>query len=90
MGRNLYILAGTFGLLAAVGFVLSVTHAGSMNASAGDASLWRVTGIALLFVALLCALGGVMSSLFEQAERRHEAERRAARAAREADGAGRR
>jgi uncharacterized membrane protein YecN with MAPEG domain len=79
MGRNLYILAGTFGLLAIVGFVLSVTHVSSLNGSAGDASLWRVTGIAMLFVALLCALGGVLSSLFEQAERRHEEQRRKVR-----------
>ncbi len=80
MGRNLYILAGTFGLLALVGFVLSVARVSA--SSAGDASLWRVTGIALLFVALLCALGGVMSSLFEQAERRHEEQRRKVREAR--------
>lgn len=77
MGRNLYILAGTFGLLALVAFVLSVAQVSA--SSAGDASLWRVTGIALLFVALLCTLGGVMSSLFEQAERRHEEERRKVR-----------
>jgi hypothetical protein len=75
MGRNLYILAGTFGLLAIVGFVLSVTQ----TASAGDASLWRVTAVALLCASLVCALAGVLSSLFEQAERRHEEQRRKVR-----------
>ncbi|WP_263377935.1 hypothetical protein [Granulicella paludicola] len=80
MGRNLYILAGTFGLLAIVAFVLSISRFSA--SSPGDASLWRVTGIGLLFVALLCTLGGVMSSLFEQAERRHEEERRKVREAR--------
>jgi Na+/melibiose symporter-like transporter len=79
MGRNLYILSGTFGLLAIVGFVLSVTNFGPQMGSAGDASLWRVTAIALLCAALVCALAGVLSSLFEQAERRHEEERRKVR-----------
>ena len=70
MGRNLYILAATLGALATVSLLLSVTGLAQTPGSPGDASLWRLTGVALFFLALLVALSGVLSSLFEQAERR--------------------
>ena len=75
MGRNLYILAATLAGLAVVAVVLSFTHAAQQLGSAGDSSLWRTTGIWLFFVALLVALGGILSTLFEQAARRAENER---------------
>ena len=75
MGRNLYILAGTLGSLALVSVVLSFTNFGGDAGSPGDVSLWRTTGIALIVVALVVALAGVLSSLFEQAERRAEEQR---------------
>ena len=70
MGRNLYILAGTLALFALVSFGLSYTNLSHQPGSPGDASLWRFTGLVLLVVALLIALAGVLSALFEQAERR--------------------
>ncbi len=70
MGRNLFILAGTLGVLGLVSLVLSLTGVAQAPGSPGDASLWRFTGVILLFVGLVVALGGAMSSLFEQAERR--------------------
>ena len=76
MGKNLYILAATLGGLAIVAAVLSFTNIAQQPGSPGDSSLWRTTGIGLFFVALLVALGGVLSSLFEQAARRAEDERR--------------
>lgn len=82
MGRNLYILAGTMGALALVSIVLSFTNIAQQPGSPGDASLWRMTSIALLCVALVVTLAGVLSSLFEQAERRHEEQRRCQREAR--------
>lgn len=82
MGRNLYILAATLAGLALLSLILSVTNIAQQPGSAGDASLWRTTGIGLLFVALLVALGGTLSSLFEQAERRHEAQRQSQRRSR--------
>jgi len=82
MGRNLYILAGTMGALALVSIVLSFTNIAQQPGSPGDASLWRMTSIALLCVALVVTLAGVLSSLFEQAERRHEEQRRRQREAR--------
>ncbi len=79
MGRNLFILAGTLTLLAAVSIVLSYTNIAQQPGSPGDVSLWRTTGLALFVVALVVALAGILSSLFEQAERRTEEARRASR-----------
>lgn len=79
MGRNLYILAGTLGGLAALSVVLSFTNIAGQPGSPGDAMLWRTTGIALIAIALILALAGVLSSLFEQAERRATQQRNEAR-----------
>ncbi len=79
MGRNLYILGGTLGTLALVSIVLSFSHVGEVPGTPSDASLWRTTGVALLAVALIVSLAGVLSSLFEQAERRAETARRTER-----------
>ena len=75
MGRNLYILAGTLGTLALIAVALSFSHIGEAPGTPSDASLWRTTGVALLAVALVVGLAGVLSSLFEQAERRAEQHR---------------
>jgi hypothetical protein len=79
MGRNLYILAGTLGGLAIVSVIVSFTNIAGQPGSPGDALLWRTTGIALLAVALIVGLAGILSTLFGQAERRAEDQRRAAR-----------
>jgi hypothetical protein len=75
MGRNLYILAATLGFLALVSFALSFTNIAQQPGSPGDVALWRMTGTALFFVALVTALGGILSALFEQAERRAQLQR---------------
>lgn len=79
MGRNLYILAGTLALLGLLSIGLSLTHLTQQPGTPNDSMLWRTTGIVLVCVASVAALGGVLSTLFEQAERRHAAEREAAR-----------
>lgn len=79
MGRNLYILAGTLTFFAFVSFGLSYTNLSHQPGSPGDASLWRFTGLVLLVVALIIALAGVLSALFEQAERRSDEARQAGR-----------
>ena len=76
MGRNLYILAAALVFFALVSVLLSFTHVAQQPGSPGDAALWRTTGIVLFLIACVTALGGVMSSLFSQAERRAEQERR--------------
>jgi hypothetical protein len=79
MGRNLYILAATLGLFALVSCGLAYSNVAQQPGSPGDASLWRTTGLGLFVLALLIALAGIFSSLFEQAERRDEEARRRGR-----------
>lgn len=79
MGRNLYILAATLGGLSILSIVVSFTNIAGQPGSPGDAMLWRTTGIALLAVSLIVALAGMLSTLFGQAERRAEEQRRAHR-----------
>lgn len=82
MGRNLYIFAGTLGTLSLLAVALSFTNIAGQPGSPGDAALWRTTGIALFALALIVALAGILSSLFEQAERRSTQQRNAQREAR--------
>jgi hypothetical protein len=79
MGRNLFILAATLTLLSLVSCGVAFTNIAQQPGSPGDASLWRTMGLALFVIALLVALAGVLSSLFEQAERRAEEARHAKR-----------
>jgi len=76
MGRNLYILAATLLVLALVACGVSYTNIAQQPGSPGDAALWRTMGMAMFVVSLLVTLAGIFSSLFEQAERRAEEQRR--------------
>jgi len=76
MGRNLYILAATLTAFALVSCGVAYTNIAQQPGSPGDASLWRTMGLVLFLVALVVALAGMLSSLFEQAERRSEEARR--------------
>jgi type VI protein secretion system component VasK len=75
MGRNLYILAATLGVLALISFALSFTNVAQVPGSPGDVRLWRTTSVALIFIALIVALAGILSQLFQQAERRASEQR---------------
>jgi len=79
MGRNLYILAGSLVLFSLISCGIAYTNIAQQPGSPGDASLWRTMGLGLFVVGLLVALAGILSSLFEQAERRDEEGRRAKR-----------
>ncbi|HEY6377207.1 MAG TPA: hypothetical protein VIX90_16925 [Edaphobacter sp.] len=79
MGRNLYILAATLGLFALISCGVAYTNIAQQPGSPGDVALWRTMGLGLFVIALLVALAGILSSLFEQAERRSEEERRTKR-----------
>jgi hypothetical protein len=79
MARNLYILAGTLFFFALASFGLSFLNIAQQPGSPGDVALWRTMSIAFIFLALVVALAGSLSSLFEQAERRAEEARRARR-----------
>lgn len=75
MARNLYILAGTLFFFSLVTLALSFTHLAHQPGSPGDVSLWRTMSIAFFCLSLLITLAGMMSRLFEQAERRAETAR---------------
>ena len=77
MGKNLYILAATLFAFSLVSCDLAYT---SVAQSTGDRSLWHTMGLVLLLISLLVTMAGMLTALFEQAERRtqerEEAERR--------------
>ena len=79
MGRNLYILAGTLLILAVISFGVSYTNIAQQPGSPGDMSLWRTMGLALFVISMVVSLAAVLSSLFEQAERRADEDRRTRR-----------
>lgn len=79
MGRNLYILAGSLIVFALISCGIAYTNIAQQPGSPGDVSLWRTMGLGLLLIGLLVALAGILSSLFEQAERRADEARRARR-----------
>jgi heme/copper-type cytochrome/quinol oxidase subunit 2 len=79
MGRNLYILAATLFVFALVSCGIAYTNIAQQPGSPGDAALWRTMGIVLFIISLVVALAGVLSALFEQAERRAEELRRSRR-----------
>jgi hypothetical protein len=83
MGRNLYILAATLAVLALVCGILSLTNIAQQPGSPGDIALWRTSGIVLFCIACIVALAGTLSTLFEQAERRAEIQRKNSRQQRE-------
>ncbi|HEV2619694.1 MAG TPA: hypothetical protein VGU23_07115 [Acidobacteriaceae bacterium] len=76
MGRNLFILAASLTFFAVISCGVAYTNLAQQPGSPGDVSLWRTMGLVLFVVALLAGLAGVLSSLFEQAERRAENDRR--------------
>jgi hypothetical protein len=79
MGRNLYILAASLTLFALISCGIAYTNIAQQPGSPGDVSLWRTMGLVLFVVALIAALAGILSTLFEQAERRAQDAREARR-----------
>ena len=76
MGRNLFILAASLTVFALISCGVAYTNIAQQPGSPGDAALWRTMGLVLFLVALVITLAGILSSLFEQAERRTEENRR--------------
>ena len=79
MGRNLYILAATLFFFSLLAFGLSFTNIAQQPGSPGDVALWRTMSIGFCVLALIVSLAAVLSTLFEQAERRAEEARQARR-----------
>ena len=79
MARNLYILAATLGFFGLFTFVLSFLNIAQQPGSPGDVATWRTMSIAFIILALIITLAAMLSTLFEQAERRAEEARQARR-----------
>lgn len=79
MGRNLYILSASLFIFALLSCAVAYTNVADQPGSPGDAAMWRTMGLVLLVMSLVSALGGILSTLFEQAERRSEQLRRTRR-----------
>ena len=79
MSRNFYILAGTLGLFALLSGAMSLVPSSFQPGLPANGSLWRTIALFLALFALIAALIGVMSHLFEQVDRRSEQARIAAR-----------
>lgn len=75
MARNLYILAGVLLLFAVISFIMAFTAGRMQPALPANGTLWRTTALFLTVGGLLVALGGVMTALFEQVDRRTEERR---------------
>lgn len=72
MSRNLYILAGSLLLFSLISCGMSFVPSGSQPGLPGNGSLWKTMGLFLLVGALISALAGAMTAMFEQVERRNE------------------
>jgi peptidoglycan/LPS O-acetylase OafA/YrhL len=79
MGRNLYILSASLLVFALLSCGVAYTNIADQPGSPGDAAMWRTMGLVLIVMSLVSALGGILSTLFEQAERRSEELRRTRR-----------
>jgi hypothetical protein len=79
MGRNLYILSASLMVFALLSCGVAYTNIARQPGSPGDVSLWRTMGLVLFVMALVAALAAVLTTLFEQAERRTEESRRGRR-----------
>jgi hypothetical protein len=76
MSRNLYVLAATLLLFALLSCGMTLIPNSILANLPGNISLWRTTGLMLLVGAILTALVGVLTSMFEQVDRRTEERRR--------------
>ena len=79
MSRNFYILAATLGLFALLSAAMSLVPSSFQPGLPANGSLWKTLALMLLSAALLSALVGAMSNLFEQVDRRTEERRQAER-----------
>ena len=79
MSRNFYILAGALVFFALLAGAMTLVPSSFQPGLPANGSLWRTVSLAMLLAGLGCALIGVLSNLFEQVDRRSEAERTGAR-----------
>ncbi len=72
MSRNLYILAASLFLFALISGGMALVPSSFQPGLPANGTLWRTIAIFLLLCALIAALIGMLSNLFEQVDRRSE------------------
>lgn len=79
MSRNFYILAASLLFFALLAAGMALVPSSFQPGLPANGSLWRTIATFFLLCALVCALIGVMTNLFEQVDRRSEQTRQDAR-----------
>lgn len=79
MSRNFYILAASLAFFALLSAGMSLIPSSFQPELPANGQLWRTVFLVLMLCALVSALIGVMSNLFEQVDRHSEEARIAAR-----------
>jgi hypothetical protein len=82
MSRSFYVLAATLALFAALSCGMALVPSSYQPGLPANASLWKTLGTMLLLGSLFSALFAVMTTLFEQVDRRTEERRRKERSKR--------
>jgi hypothetical protein len=72
MSRNLYLLAASLLLLSLVSCGMSLVPNSLQPGLAANGSLWKTIGLIFLLLSLLSTLAGILTTMFEQVERRSE------------------
>lgn len=72
MSRNLYLLAASLLLLSLISCGMSVLPNPLQPGLPVNGSLWKMIGLVLLLASLVAALGGILTAMFEQVERRSQ------------------
>ena len=72
MSRNFYILAAVLGFFALLAAGMSFVPSTFQPGLPANGTLWRTVFLLLLLGALASAFIGVMTTLFEQVDRRNE------------------
>jgi hypothetical protein len=79
MSRNFYALSCTLLVLSLISCGMTFVPSSFQPELPANGSLWKTLSIFLLLIALVAALIGAMSKLFEQVDRRTEERRQAER-----------
>jgi hypothetical protein len=72
MSRNLYFLAASLLLLSVVSCGLSLVPNSFQPSLPVNGSIWKMVALVLLLASLVSVLGGILTTMFEQVERRSE------------------
>jgi hypothetical protein len=72
MSRNLYFLAASLLLCSLVSCGMSLIPNTLQPGLPANGSLWKTVGLGLLLASLVSALGAILTTMFEQVERRSE------------------